>query len=132
MRVLKFFITGAVGLSVNLGIFHALYVLGVPYLIGSVIAFLIAIIVGFTLQKYWTFGDYSPKRVHTQFMQYAALALGNLALNTVIVYLLVEYALVHYLVAQTAGAGLVAFMSYLIYSRYIFMGTLDADETITE
>ena len=71
MRVLKYLVTGAIGLSVNLGVFRALYVLGVPYLAGSVAAFLVAMFVGFVLQKYWTFNDRAPERVRTQFMLYA-------------------------------------------------------------
>lgn len=120
MRVLKFVLSGIVGLGVNLGVFRALYVLGVPYLIGSITAFLIAMLVGFVLQKYWTFEDRAPERVRTQFALYTALALDNLVMNTFIVYLLVEYASAHYLVAQTIGAGLVAFASYFVYRFYIF------------
>lgn len=120
MRVLKFLLTGTIGLSVNLGTFHTLYVLGVPYLAGSVGAFIVAMCVGFVLQKYWTFEEHTFGRAHTQFMLYVMLTLGNLGVNTLIVYVLVEYTGAHYLVAQTVGAGSVAFVSYFVYRRYIF------------
>ena len=120
MRVLKFLISGAIGLGVNLGMFHMLYMLGIPYLAGSAAAFLVAMIVGFILQKYWTFEDRAPERMHAQFALYAMLALANLAVNTLLVYLLVEHAGVHYLVAQTVGAGSVALVSYFAYRLYIF------------
>ncbi len=120
MHVMKFLIAGGAGLSVNLGIFHTLYVLGVPYLAGSVIAFLISMVVGFTLQKYWTFEERTLERARTQFMLYGTLALCNLAVNTLIVYLFVEYASAHYLIAQTIGAGSVAVVSYFVYRFYIF------------
>lgn len=120
MRVLKFLITGLTGLCVNLGVFHLLYVLGVPYLAGSVTAFLVAMFVGFVLQKYWTFEEHTLERAHMQLMLYGTLALCNLAANTLIVYLLVEYASTHYLVAQTIGAGSVAITSYFVYRFYIF------------
>ena len=109
-----------IGLSVNLGTFHILYVLGVPYLTGSVMALFVAMLIGFVLQKYWTFQNHSSERMHIQFALYAALALCNLALNTLIVFFLVEYASAHYLIAQTVGAGLVATTSYFIYRFYIF------------
>ena len=124
MRVLRFLIAGIIGLCVNLGIFHTLYVLGVPYLAGSVGAFLTALIVGFVLQKYWTFEEHTHERARKQFVLYSTLALCNLVVNTLVVYLLVEYALVHYLVAQTAGAGLVAAVSYFVYRLYIFTDAL--------
>ncbi len=123
MRILKFLIAGATGLSVNLGVFHMLYVLGVPYLGGSIVSFFIAMVVGFMLQKYWTFEERTLGRARTQFMFYATLALCNLAVNTLIVYVLVERVNVHYLVAQTIGAGSVALVSYFIYRLYIFTGT---------
>lgn len=125
MRVFKFLITGAIGLSVNLGVFHTLYVLGVPYLAGSVSALLIAMVVGFVLQKYWTFEERSYERTRTQFMLYGMLSLCNLGVNTLIVYLLVEYANLYYLIAQAIGAGLVACTSYLAYKHYIFAETLN-------
>jgi putative flippase GtrA len=124
MRVGKFLLSGLVGLSVNLGVFRSLYVLGVPYLAGSAVAFSIALVVGFVLQKYWTFGERTPERARTQFVLYAMLALCNLAVNTLIVYALVEYAGAHYLIAQTVGAGLVAFVSYFVYRLYIFRAVL--------
>ncbi len=120
MRILKFLLTGSIGLCVNLGMFHLLYVLGMPYLAGSVTAFLVAMFVGFALQKYWTFEDRTLERAHTQLMLYGILALCNLAINTLIVYLLVEYADAHYLVAQVIGAGSVAVTSYFVYRLYIF------------
>src|SRR3989344_7253726 len=81
MRIFKFLIVGAIGLSVNLGIFHTLYVLGVQYLIGSISALLIAMVVGFVLQKYWTFEERSHERTRIQFMFYVALSLCNLGVN---------------------------------------------------
>jgi putative flippase GtrA len=124
MHILKYITTGMIGLSVNLGVFHMFYGFGVPYLAGSVTALFVAMLAGFILQKYWTFQDHSSERMHIQFALYAALALGNLAVNTLIVFLLVEYAGAHYLIAQTIGAGLVAFTSYLVYKHYIFAETL--------
>ncbi len=120
MRVIKFLITGGIGLSVSLGVFHLLYIAGVPYLFGSVLAFILALFVGFVLQKYWTFEDSGAERLRTQFALYAMLALCNLVINTFVVYMLVEYANAHYLVAQTVGAGLVAVVSYFLYRRYVF------------
>lgn len=119
MRDLKFLITGMIGLSVNLGVYQALFIFDVPYLVGSIAAFLVAMIAGFILQKYWTFEDRSLERMYSQFTLYAVLAFGNLAINTFVVYRLVERG-IHHLIAQAIGAGLVTFTSYFVYRRYIF------------
>lgn len=120
MRVLKFLTVGAIGISVNLGIFHALYVIGVPYLIGSVCGLLVAMVIGFLLQKYWTFENYAFESLRVQFVLYAGLALGNLVLNTGIVYVLVGRLGVFYLSAQAMGALVIAVDSYFMYHFYIF------------
>lgn len=120
MRALKFLVAGSIGLGVNLGVYYVLYELRVPYLMGSIVAFFVAMVVGFVLQKYWTFKDRTSERTHAQFALYAALAFGNLAINTHIVFVLVEHAKVYYLVAQTIGTGSVAIISYFAYTLYIF------------
>jgi dolichol-phosphate mannosyltransferase len=120
MRIIKFLITGGIGLTVNLGTFRILEFFEVPYLAGSVGAFLLAMCTGFVLQKYWTFEDRSFERAHVQLALYAGLALVNLTVNTGIVYVLVAYASTHYLIAQTIGAGVVAIASYFFYKLYIF------------
>lgn len=120
MRILKFLASGTIGVSVNLTIFHALYAIGVPYLAGSALAFLVALVVGFLLQKYWTFEDCARESLRAQFALYAMLALGNLALNTGIVYALVGRFGMHYLVAQAIGAAIVAVESFFVYQLFIF------------
>jgi len=132
MRVLRFLSTGAVGLAVNLGTYYVMTQLGVQYLIGSALAFFTALIVGFVLQKYWTFEERSLERARTQFFLYGALALCNLGANTLLVYLLVENAQTHYLISQTIGAGLAACVSYFAYHFYIFSSPLKPDESIAK
>lgn len=120
MRIIKFLTTGLIGISVNLGVFHASYLYGIPYLVGSVSGILSSMSVGFVLQKYWTFEDSASKHVHTQFVFYALLAFGNLALNTGIVYVLVDKVGVYYLLAQAIGAAFVAVDSFFMYRTFIF------------
>lgn len=120
MRVLKFLIAGVIGMSVNLGVFHLLYVLGVPYLIGSIAGVLVAMVIGFIFQKYWTFGDRASGRTHTQFVLYGALALTNLLLNTGIIYILIGTFGVYYLLAQAIGAAVTSTDSFIAYHFVIF------------
>lgn len=129
MRVLKFFMTGLIGISVNLGVFHVLYVVGVPYLAGSIAGFSVALFIGFVLQKHWTFQDRSQEPVHTQFALYSTLALGNLAFNTGIVYVLIDKLGVYYLFAQTVGAAIIALDSFFVYKFFIFKPQWDSSET---
>lgn len=120
MRLLKFLTTGLVGISVNLTVFHLLYIAGVPYLIGSAFGLLVAMSVTFTMQKFWTFQDHARAHAGTQFVAYLLLGLANLALNSGIVYVLVSRFQIWYLLAQSIGAIVVAADSFFIYRTYIF------------
>lgn len=120
-RIARYLATGAIGLVVNLGSYHLLVAFArISYLPGSMIAIALSTVVGFLLQKYWTFGERSHATAPRQFALYAALALWNLGLNTLIVFALVEYFALHYLIAQTIGAGVVAVSSFFAYHYYIF------------
>lgn len=120
-RVLRFLTSGTIGISVNLGTLHLLVtIFDVHYLLSSIIALSISMVVGFLLQKYWTFEEHSTDRAPMQFVFYVSLALFNLSLNTGIVYVLSGVLLFHYLLAQAAGAGAVALVSYFVYREFIF------------
>lgn len=120
MRVLKFLVAGGIGVSVNLELFHLLYVAGVPYLVGSTIALLVSMVVGFFLQKYWTFENRALSGTHVQFVLYTALAFSNFAINTVIVYVLIGNLEVFYLLSQAIAAAIVATYSFFVYHLFIF------------
>jgi putative flippase GtrA len=120
IRVIRFLISGLIGLTVNLGLYRFFTSLGVHYLAGSALALLLALVVGFVLQKYWTFEDRSHERAHVQLSLYMLVGLGNLAVNSVVVYVLVGIFGVYYLLAQAIGAGTVAIVSFFIYREFIF------------
>lgn len=121
MRVIRFLTTGGIGITVNLGMYHLLVAYaGVHYLPGSVAAVTCSTIVGFLLQKFWTFREHTTETAHVQFALYTLVAIVNIALNTLIVYLLVDFLSVHYLLAQAAAGGIVALWSFFIYREIIF------------
>ncbi len=51
------------------------------YFLGLVFGFVIALVVNFILQKYWTFRDRQTHHTSRQFLLYGAIALAGLALN---------------------------------------------------
>lgn len=120
-RVLKYLASGCIGIVVNLGSLHILAdIVGIHYLVSSVIAVSISTIVGFLLQKYWTFDARETQGTAGQFGLYVAVAVLNIALNTLIVFVLVDFFGFHHLPAQFVGAAIVAVSSYVIYKKIIF------------
>jgi putative flippase GtrA len=54
------------------------------YLVGLVLGFIVALVVNFLLQKYWTFQDSASHKIPRQLVLYSAVALSGLALNALL------------------------------------------------
>src|SRR3989344_1493750 len=66
-RLLRYLAAGSCAAVVDFVFLYVITdILGVHYLLASILAFLVAFVVSFTLQKFWTFQDHSTDRVHTQ------------------------------------------------------------------
>ncbi len=121
LLVIRFLISGGTATAVNVG---TLYVLtefaGLWYILSSVVAFVLAFCVSFTMQKWWTFAERSTHRVGSQAGLYFAVALGNLGLNTLLLYVLVEWFGLWYVIAQLIASAIIAAESFLLYRFVIF------------
>ncbi len=120
-QVLRFLITGGIAFSVNITVLYCLTsILGVYYLISTVIAFLASFSVSFLFQKFWTFQDASKDNLHVQLSLYLTLQVMNLALNTGLMYAFVEYLHIWYIFSQVIIALGLAVISFLVNKEYIF------------
>lgn len=117
----KYVFSGGMATAANL---LTLYILTeyvhLYYLASSVIAFIASIIVSFSMQKFWTFNNQSTENLHKQFSLYFFVVILNLALNTFIVYTLVEWFNVWYLLAQFIAGTVIAVVSFFIYRNFVF------------
>ena len=121
MKIIRFVISGGIGTGTNLGLLYFFTdICDIWYLYSAILAFLGSAVVSFLLQKFWTFNNGSRDNMHTQALGYFLILLCGLGMNTFILYLLVEYAELHYIVGQLLGSALVAIWSYNAYSRLIF------------
>lgn len=119
--ILKYIISGGTAAAVNLLLlFFLTDVLGFWYVISAVLAFIVAFIVSFCFQKFWTFEDRSTERVRAQATVYFVVAIVNLTINTVLIYSFVELLAIHYLIAQIFSGIIIACESFFIYRRFIF------------
>jgi len=94
------------------------------YLLSSIIAYTIAFLVSFTLQKFWTFRSRTLEDWHVQMGIYFLIFIINLAVNTGLIYSLVEYMNVHYLLAQIISGALLACMNFFLYKYFVFTDVL--------
>ncbi|MEK7604886.1 MAG: GtrA family protein [Patescibacteria group bacterium] len=120
-RLLRYLMSGTAAAASNLAIVFILVHFGrVYYLHASVIAFVLSMVVSFSLQKFWTFQDKPIYDVQPQFVRYSMVVFCNLILNTVVMYLLIEKIGLWYLFAQVLATGTVAVVGYFAYQHFVF------------
>ena len=120
-KIARYIISGGSAAVVNI---LTLYVFTeffhVWYLFSSVIAVCSAWAVSFVLQKFWTFQNFHLHRAHVQALFHAALSLFGVLMNTVLLYIFVEYFHLWYNAGQIIAGVLLACMNYFVFKHYIF------------
>ena len=120
-KLVRYLISGGTAAVSNLVALFFLVQFGhVHYLKASVLAFVMSVVVSFTMQKFWTFRDNPVHDVHAQFARYLVVIIANLTLNTALVYLLVEKAHAWYLAAQFVATVIIAVTGYFGYRHFVF------------
>lgn len=120
LQITRFLIAGTTALLINLLVLYALTEYGhVWYLVSSVFSFLTAFAANFLMQKYWTFRNTDRIQIRRQLPLHFSVALFNLGLNVLLLYLFVEYAHIWYLLAQVLTTAIIATESFFAF-RVIF------------
>ena len=120
-RVWRYLVAGGSAAVVDLGFLYALTEgFGFHYLLSASLAFIVAFCVSFFLQKFWTFQDPSVERVHAQVVLYFVIAVANLGLNTLLMFLFVEKLHLWYFGAQIIVGALLACGSFFISRHFVF------------
>ncbi len=126
-RVWRYLVSGGSAAVVDLGLLYGLTEWAtLHYLFSAMLAFIAAFFISFFLQKFWTFQDHSVERVHAQAVLYFVIAVANLGLNTLLMYLFVEYLHLWYLAAQIMAGGAIACESFFISRHVVFKSRLKA------
>ncbi len=121
IRIAKYIISGGTAASVNLGfLFLFADVLGLHYLVAGVLAFVLAFGVSFTLQKFWTFQNHDRALIPKQMVIYLTVSVFSLMVNTILLYLFVEWFGWWHIWAQVMAGGLLALINFFIYRFVIF------------
>ena len=124
-KIVRYIISGGCSAFTSIGfLFVFVHFFGIHYLVASIIAFVLGFSVSFTMQKFWTFNNRETSRTHIQLAQYLAITLGNLALNTLLVYIGVAILGLWYLLAQIIASILIALYSYFVYQKFVFTSSL--------
>jgi glycosyltransferase involved in cell wall biosynthesis len=118
-QVVRFVIAGGTAVLVNIAVLYAFTEgLGLWYLTSEILAFAVAVLYNFALQKFWTFGNSGGSATH-QGLWFFGINLINLVLNAGILYVLVEFFGLWYVFAQVIASVIIACESFFFY-RAIF------------
>jgi dolichol-phosphate mannosyltransferase len=120
LRLMRFGISGASCALLNILILYVATAYGhIWYLYSAALGFIISQFASFLLQKLWTFGNRALAGSHIQLTYHFALALVNLGINTLLLYLFVEGLGIWYILAQAFASAIIACESYFAY-RWIY------------
>ncbi len=120
-QFVRFVIAGSFSFAVNLvALYFFTDIVGIYYLISTILAFLISFSISFTLQKFWTFKEHSRDNLHIQLSLYLCLQLVNITLNASLMFVFVEYMHVWYIYSQAVISPVLAVVIFFINKAHIF------------
>ncbi len=118
--VLRYLMSGGSAGVTDLIVLYLLHnVFGIYYLLSAILAFIIAFGVSFTLHKFWTFRSHDEE-THKQVVMYFGTSLFGLVLNTLLMYLFVDYVHLNVILSQIIVGLLVACVSFFISRNLVF------------
>ncbi len=113
LQLVRFGLVGGVGFVVNLAV-YALFVhsVGVDYHVAAVVAWLVAVINNFVLNRHWTF-DARDGRAHFQAMRFLVVSLLALGMSLLLLTLFVESAGIANVPAQALAVAAAMPLNFL-------------------
>ncbi len=93
---------------------------GVYYLTASSIALAIAIVISFSLHKFFTFREHSLSQTHVQFALYIVVVGLDFLINLSVLWCTVEFAHMPYLVGAFIATATVAVVNFFAYRSVVF------------
>lgn len=97
------------------------------YIVAATIAYCIALIFNFLMQKFWSFRQSALHQVHFEAMYYLCWSGMALLLNLLLIYVMVSRGHLWYLFAQAVASIIVASASYVVY-KHIFRASVFSPE----
>lgn len=122
-EVARFVIAGGLATISNLLLlFVFTELVDIHYIISAVLAYILSTAVSFTLQKFWTFAQYTKDKIYSELWWFTTNNIAGLLFTTSGLYLAVELFDIHYLFAQFVLLGVVALWNYYAYKFLIIKG----------
>ena len=118
----KYYLVGASGVIVNLGILYALTEFaGLWYLLSSSLAIYTSITTNFLLNKAWTFKDTMAKQPGAlMYVKFIGVSLVGMGIQLGFNYLFVEKLSLYYLLAALISIGIASSVNFVLNRHWTF------------
>ena len=105
LQLVRFGLVGGVGFIVNLAVYAVcVHAAGIDYHVANVVAWLVAVLNNFVLNRHWTF-DAADGRAHPQAVRFLLVSLVAEALSLLLLTVFVESAGLEKVPAQALAVG---------------------------
>jgi len=132
-QIIKYLIAGGTSTSSDILIYSLLvYFAGLWYVASSIISFIIAFWISFGLQKFWTFRDKNTEKMMKQTYLYFFVAITNLGISTLLIYIFVDYIHIHKFLSKIIANAAIATESFFVYRYFIFAKKVKVEVKIEE
>lgn len=120
LRLGKFFLVGAIGMPVHLGVLYGLTEAGLYYIASASIAVIIAISFNYFLNHYWTFRDRHTSSIGKGYIKYMLLGAISDATYLGLLYVAVDMLHIYYVLAAGGIIVMLGLLRYHIIGRWIW------------
>ena len=121
IQIIRYILAGGIATASNMGVlFICVHYFKLWYLFGAIISFCCAVLISYTLQKFFVFKNYSRENIHKQFFAFFIFNFAMLGVNTLLMYLFVDIINFYYLFAQALSSILCACVNYIYFNKIIF------------
>jgi len=120
-QMIRYSISGSLAAMVDIG---ALLILtefvGINYLISAALSFCLGIITVYYLSIRWVFSHRSISKKHHEFGIFVLIGVIGLALNVFFIWILTEFAAIHYLISKIIANIIVYFWNFFNRKYILF------------
>lgn len=121
LQKVRFIVAGIFAASTNFCILYiATEYVHLWYVASAIVAYILATLVSFSLQKFWTFSKTSNAIKVNDFLLFSGNSAIALAFNAYGLWFLVEYVHVWYMTAQAVLVICIACWNYFFFKTYLF------------
>ncbi|KOA20690.1 GtrA-like protein [Clostridium homopropionicum DSM 5847] len=117
---IKFCLVGGTNTLLTLATFYILNtVLGINYILSSILGYCVGMVNSYILNKRWTFYD-SEKIIFNQFIKFVTVNLMSLSINLLVMYTLSGKLHLNAMIAQIVATGFSIISNYIGSKLWVF------------